>query len=370
MKDMIRVLHAADLHLDSPFEALSEIEAAQRRKEQRTLLFKLCVLAERESADMLLMAGDLLDSDSAYSETADAIEQTIGRLKIPVFIAPGNHDYFSRRSPYFRLDLKRGAHIFKSEKIECVELPELGARVWGAGFEDTSCHSLIRGFRADKIPGTIDIMVIHGDALSKDSTYNPVSEDDIAGSNMDYIALGHTHAYGGLRLAGATYYAWPGCTEGRGFDELGEKGVIIADIRPGAVEAKFVPLGGRKYEVAEIDVSGSGDPVSAILSALPQDTSKDIYRIILKGGCVAPPDTDGIMKALGDRFYMLQLKDKTTIRRELWEKTGEDTLRGLFLTRMREMFDRADSEQEKEKIIQAARWGLAALNNSEELYRA
>lgn len=62
----VRILHAADLHLDSPFEALTLAQAAQRRREQRSLLRALPELAQAHGAQIILLAGDLLDSASPY----------------------------------------------------------------------------------------------------------------------------------------------------------------------------------------------------------------------------------------------------------------------------------------------------------------
>ena len=62
---MIRILHAADLHLDSPFDALSEEKAALRRREQRELLRSLAGIRAEQKADLVLLSGDLFDSDAA-----------------------------------------------------------------------------------------------------------------------------------------------------------------------------------------------------------------------------------------------------------------------------------------------------------------
>ena len=76
-------------------------------------------------------------------------------------------------------------------------------------------------------------MCLHGEVGVPGSRYDPISEAELARSGMAYIALGHAHAFSGLRRAGDSFYAWPGCPEGRGFDETGDKGVIVADVRAG-----------------------------------------------------------------------------------------------------------------------------------------
>ena len=73
MEKTIKILHAADLHLDSPFEGLDEEKAAQRRAEQRETLHRIAEYAKLSNADLVLLAGDLLDGDGVYRESAQAL---------------------------------------------------------------------------------------------------------------------------------------------------------------------------------------------------------------------------------------------------------------------------------------------------------
>ena len=88
----IRLIHGADFHLDSPFEALDRDKAALRRSEQRGMLERICRTCADRGADMLLLSGDLFDSSYIYAETGEAFSDVLAGLGIPVFIAPGNHD--------------------------------------------------------------------------------------------------------------------------------------------------------------------------------------------------------------------------------------------------------------------------------------
>lgn len=219
----VRILHAADLHLDSPFEALTLAQAAQRRREQRDLLRALPELARTHGAQIILLAGDLLDSASPYPETAKALAETFDGCGAEVFLAPGNHDYYSAGAPYARLTFPENVHIFRSPRIEAVTLPELGVRVWGAAFTDSRCPGLLRGFSVPKQAGLLDVLCLHGEVGNPASAYDPVSAAELAASGLDYAAFGHVHRFGGVQRAGGTVYAWPGCMEGRGFDETGKR---------------------------------------------------------------------------------------------------------------------------------------------------
>jgi len=362
----LKILHAADLHLDSPFEGLGAGKAAIRRKEQRELLSALAALAVSEQADLVLLAGDLLDSERAYQETADELLRALRAIPAPVFIAPGNHDFYSSRSPYARLRLPENVHLFTENAIRSVDLPDLSARVYGAAFTENRSGALLAGFHAEKTEGVYNILCLHGEVGARDSRYDPISEEELARSGMDYAALGHIHKAGGLKRAGSTWYSWPGCPEGRGFDETGEKTVSIVTLDGTSCELKPVCIAERRYEVVRLDAAGE-DPLLAIPSQLPDDTVSDVYRIILTGEADTPPDLKKLYENLSDMFFELQLRDETRLRRSVWENAGEDTLRGLFLRRLRDRFDSAHSEEERMRIEQAARWGLAALDNAEEV---
>lgn len=354
MKRPLKIIHAADLHLDSPFEALGE-KAAQRRSEQRQLLLHIIDIVRERQADLLLLAGDLLDSTGAYAETAAMLREAFSSLSCPVFIAPGNHDYYCAASPYARMDFPDNVHIFRGG-IESVELPELDVRVYGAGFTDITSPPPLRGFHADG--DGLCIGIFHGNLGVPDSRYGPISETDVANSRLDYLALGHVHTYSGLLKYGGTYCAYPGCPEGRGFDECGEKGVLYVELEKGQCSTEFIPVCFRQYMVLSV-------PADEAAAALPPGTEKHICRLVLTGETDAAPDLDALYRELSPRFFALQLRDATTLRRDIWEAAEQDSLRGLFLRRLRDMYENAATEAEKELVIQAARWGLAALDGGE-----
>ena len=364
---MIRILHGADLHLDSPFQALGRDKAALRREEQRTLLGRMAALVREYEADVVLLAGDLFDADSHYSETARLLEQALPAMGVPVFIAPGNHDWYGPRSPWVRLELGENVHVFTEETLRCVELPELHARIWGAAFTGKHRKPPLAGFQAEKQADTVDIMVLHGEVGDPASPYGAVSEADIARSGMDYVALGHQHTFGGFRRAGHTAYAWPGCPEGRGFDETGEKGVLLADVGQDSCEGRFICLGGRRYETLRVDLTDSWDHAGTVEKAVGRDGSRDIYRIVLTGTPETPPNLTALQSALEESFFALELRDETALRRDVWAGREVLSLRGLYLAKLWQRYEAAGSDRERADIELAARYGLQALENGEEI---
>ncbi len=363
---MISFIHGADFHLDSPFSGLPPERAAERRAEQRTLFASLASLAEE--VDLVLLAGDLFDGDRVYPETIDCIRQTFAQIKAPIFIAPGNHDWVSRQSPYRQVDWPSNVYIFQSEAITSIPLPELGCIVYGAGFLSPECHdSLLEGFHAPQEDGLFHLMVLHGEVNGGVGPYCPITKEEIAESNLHYLALGHIHRYSGPQRAGSTTYAWPGCPQGRGFDEMGEKGMLRGWIRETGVKLEMIPLAQHRYWEKTIPLSLKEDPIHTILEALPEDTERDIYRLVLTGESdVEGLHLDALYTALKPRFYHVVLRDKTTIERDLWARAKEDTLTGFFLKTMREKIEHAETERERLHLEKAVRFGLAALEARED----
>ena len=360
----LRFLHAADLHLDSSFEALRAGKAAVRRGEQRQLLARMATLVQQERLQFVLLPGDLLDSELSYAETGEALIAALREMAVPVFIAPGNHDFYSTNSPYARLNFPPNVHIFTENALRAVELPELGARIYGAAYLEKESGPLLRGFHAAD-DGLWNLLCLHAELTKRPSSYAPVTEEELAASGLHYAAFGHIHKASGLCRAGKVWYAWPGCPEGRGFDETGEKSVSIVELDEQGCRLRPVCLALRRYEDLSVNITGV-DPLIAIHSQLGDDTGRDVYRITLTGELDAPPDLNRLQLNLCDMFYALQLRDQTRLKESVWERAGDDSLRGLFLKKLRAAHDAA-GETEQALIEQAARWGLAALDHREEV---
>lgn len=358
----LRILHAADLHLDTPFDGLPDALAARRRAELRQLPEQLADLAASQGVQAVLLAGDVFDGP-AYGETIEAVEAMLRRLQVPVFIAPGNHDFYRPGCVYDKMYLPEHVHVFRQNVLECVQVPELDLRVWGAAFTDSVCRPLLESFTApEKRPDTVDLLCLHG-TVGADGPYDPITPEQLAASGMDYAALGHSHSCSGLRQAGETFYLWPGVPMGRGFDETGVKGVVIADVEPGRVSARFAALGGREYRIVPVDVTGE-DPLTAVENALPSGAQRDLLRILLTGTAEVPPEPETIRRALAGRFFHTEVRSQVTVCRDLWAGCGDATLRGAFLRALRGQL--TGDPATDATIEAAARWGLAALEGGEE----
>ena len=359
----LKFLHCADLHLDSPFDSLPEYKASCMRSEMRDLLNFIADLANSRGADIVFMSGDLLDSTVAYYETTDALIDAFQRIKGKVFVSPGNHDYFCSTSPYAFTEFPENVHIFKSQAIECVELPDLGCRVYGAAFVQNDSASLLNAFTAEN-DGLINLMCIHGNIMG--DAYNRITSANIISSGLDYIALGHIHAKSELSKAGDTFFAYPGCPQGRGFDETGDKGVYFGDVSKGNVTLEFIPTCKRRYMEYGVDVTDFPSVKEAAMSVLSSVSADDIIRLVFTGETDEELDLKALSEELSENLFHLVLRNKTHHRRDLWEGLSEDTLKGSFLRLMRRKLDAAETEEDRATVMAAVRYGLAAMENREE----
>ena len=196
---MVRVVHAGDFHLDSAFGALTPEQARQRRMESRRTPERLVEWANDHGADLLLLSGDLFDSDSPYGDTAPLLAQALGCFRGQAVIAPGNHDPLTPDGPYARTRWSDNVHIFTEDRMQTITFPDLNCAVHGAAFTAPECptDSVLPGFRVPQ-DGLIHIGLLHGDVTTSDSRYRPIRAADIAGSGLDYLALGHVHSCSGV----------------------------------------------------------------------------------------------------------------------------------------------------------------------------
>lgn len=361
---MPKLIHAADFHLDSPFAALTPEQARLRRRESRALPARLAALVKQEGAELVLLSGDLFDGEQTYRETLEMLVDALASMRVPVFIAPGNHDFYSAHSPYAALSWPENVHIFRTNAVERVVLDALETVVYGAAFTAPMQESsLLDGFSASEEDGAYTrVMVLHGDLTGVEPRYDPLTRAQIAASGLDYLALGHTHAFSGVQREGGTFFAYPGCPEGRGFDETGDKGVLCGTVTRGEAALRFVPLALRRYRLLTADVTDTS-PEAALDAALLPDVADDLCRVTLIGETDARGvDLAALHEHFAARCFQLALRDETRLRQDVWARANEDSLRGLFLRDLRAQLEQATDEAQKQRLTQAARFGLAALD--------
>ncbi|MGL4108866.1 metallophosphoesterase family protein [Clostridium sp. LP20] len=368
----VKIVHTADLHFDTPFKEVGEKQSKVNKEELKEVFMRIIHICKAKSVDILLLAGDIFDNLTLNRETLYFIENSFKELdNTRVFISPGNHDPYGNNSFYKLIKWPNNVHIFKGD-IEKVYISELDINVWGAGFKEKYLRSsILNGF--SEVDNRINLMVIHGELSNSQegNEYNPITISDISNSGMDYIALGHRHGFSGINKEGSTFFAYSGCPQGRGFDELGDKGIIYGYVSKGAVDLDFVRTSKRNYEEVEVDISdsfGYEEVRNKILEAVKEEDRKEnLYKLILKGEISEEFNIDEeiLREKLIKDFYFCKVIDKTRLKLDLEEISRGYSVKGIFAKKLMKELEEAETEADKELIMMALKVGLASLSEDE-----
>lgn len=233
----IRILHTADLHLDTSYVSL-EVPSTignQIRKAQRQTLEQIIAHACNWPADALVIAGDLFDRYPVHPHTVDQVVQLLEQLApTPVYIAPGNRDPFTNDSPYALELWPSNVFIFPPGQWSSVEHPTVPLTIHGYGHLGTEPHEgWISGL---KIPGDdrIHIAAFHGTEKNHKpetgKSFAPFTVNELPWRELAYIALGHFHEMTPIPGDGPIQLWYPGVPQGRNFLERGPRGALQVEI--------------------------------------------------------------------------------------------------------------------------------------------
>ena len=368
--EKIKILQTGDLHFDTPFKDLSKSLSLISKEELLEVFTKIIDICIFEDVKVLLLTGDIFDNLTVDKKTLIFLKSQLERINnIKVFISPGNHDPYNDTSFYRLIDWPSNVYIFKNE-IENYLIEELNLVVWGAAFNEKYIKkSILKDINI--IENYINIMTIHGDISNVDggNDYNPMTLSDIENSNLDYIGIGHRHSFSGIKKEKNTFYAYAGCPQGRGFDELGDKGVIIGEVSKGYVDLDFRRTSKRNYYHVEVDITGTlgyEEIKNKVLSEIKkEDRENNFYKIDLKGEIESYLNINEkiILEKLKDEFYFLKLKDKTEVKLDLDKILKDYSIKGVYA---RKLLEKQTQKEEDEEIIKMAlKLGIQSLSDGE-----
>ncbi|MFA7186044.1 MAG: metallophosphoesterase [Victivallales bacterium] len=362
----IKIFHCADLHLDSPFSLSTPAQAEQRKIELRSAFTSAIMVAKQEKVELFFISGDLFDSEYVTRDTAELLISEFNSFPdCRFFISPGNHDPYNDISPYKTVAFPQNVHIFGGIK-EKVEIPELNVNVYGVGFTSmTYMSSPAVGYgQLDK--SKINILVCHGDMTSPLSSNGPVTKAEIAQSGFDYIALGHIHAPSGVCKEGGTYYAYPGCLEGRSFDEPGYHGALIGTVSKGEVNLKSMRFSKRRYETIRVDVTdvyGKSAIIETIRGIIRPYGNDTAIRVIMTGTVPEPLIITPAEIGKGYEYpFRIEIIDSTVPSIDFTKLERDTTLKGVFYSKMTDRLSKCvPGGDDYAKLLMALKYGISAL---------
>jgi DNA repair exonuclease SbcCD nuclease subunit len=355
---MLRLLHTADVHLGARHTDLGERAAVLR--ERQFAAFKTSVeLALAEQIDIFLIAGDLFDSNTQPRRSVERVAAELGRLAragIRTVVIPGTHDVYDGASIYRSYDLADMARapsdwvVVLTPYLPEIVFPPLDTIVYGRVFDTKrSPRSPLAGLDArSDTRASWKVGMVHGSLVIPGRTESDavvVTEEEIAKTGLDYLALGHWHSAIEGR-AGTVSYAYSGAPEPVAVDQDGAGQVLIVTLddqggrRVVTIEPKRV--GQTRSEKLDLDVSGVHSQPELVDVLGRHADSNLVFDVRLTG--LFPDDLDldpdEVERSLAPSFLRFRLRDNSIpASPEGAVPPPPDTVLGAFVRNVEDQID-------------------------------
>ncbi len=365
----MKIVHFADLHLDSGFAwAGADGTAARRRRQSlRDSLKRITALARDVGADALFCGGDLYEHDRVTPDTARFLQATFVDLDpCPVYLAPGNHDWYGPDGPYALVDWSPNVHVFREPRLEPVRLGN-GVTLWGAAHcAPANTGNFFEGFLPDG-PG-VHVALCHAaertglaEQGGAKQPHAPFDAQDIERAGLTHAFLGHYH-----RPRDAARHTYPGNPDPLAFGEDGDRGAVMATIgADGSVSRERRVVATTAAHDLRLDVTGctSQQEVRNRLTGAA-DGSQGVARLTVEGELHSDVDLreEDLRQALLESFDAVQVRfGALHAGYDIGEIGREQTVRGQFVQDVLA----ADLPKDEARRVLAA--GLRALEGRTDL---
>ncbi len=356
----MKIIHTADFHLDSAMKTnLSKEDAKIRKNEILNTFERMVDFANKNNVRAIIIAGDLFDTKTVTRKTKDVIKGAIERNPhIDFLYILGNHD--------------KEVSLFEEEKPENLKLFSQewttysydNVKITGANLSGKV--SLYNSLMLDSTD--INIVTLHGQELKyvgKDKTES-INIPLLKNHFIDYLALGHIHSFKEGIIDNRGKWAYSGCPDGRGFDECGEKGFVLIDVKDKELTCEFIKFQSRRIEEVLVDISDAletTDVDKAISEALRGYTKEDMIKIKLSGKVAveASYDLSYIESKYKDSFFAFKIDGEDVgLKFNIDDYMNSASLKGEFI---RTVLSEDYSEEEKRAVIEM---GIRALSGEED----
>ena len=342
----MKLIHAADIHLGSKID--KAITSDKRKDLQiaiRDSFYRMVEYAKNNDIKVILLSGDVFDSDSPSLKDKKFFYDTIRENKsINFYYLKGNHDKSDLHIDnvpvnLITFDKSWSTFVEGNVRISAIEL---------ARENQTSLYSTL-SLNDDKF----NIVMLHGSINGDVKSENYIDISKLANKNINYLALGHIHK----RSEGTKYgisFCYPGCLQGRSFDESGEHGFVVLDIEINKFSSTFVPISQKVLEDVSVDISylSSCNQIADKIKENVKQDNKVLYRVNLTGKIHEETfiDLSEIETILSSNYFFIKLIDKTKLDIDYEKYKNDPSVKGEFI-RLVENDEKLSDEKKREIIL-------------------
>lgn len=366
----MKLIHCADLHLDSNMNSyLSDTKAKERKSELLETFRRMVEYALANDVAGIIIAGDLFDKKNISATARNAVmHEIVNNPELDFYYLRGNHDESG-----FWGDLEvlpENLHIFGKEWTGYDLYEKEGRKITLHGVELSKDNSgeIYSGLILNA--SDYNIVVLHGqESENTKKGAEIINLRELKNRAIDYLALGHIHSYKEAELDARGVYCYSGCLEGRGFDECGEHGFVLLNIDEENLTGtrKFVPFAGRNLYELEVDITGCkdsmeiSDKINEAIKACCYG-GNNLVKIILTGSVDVECDvnTELLTARFQDEFYYTRIKNASVYNIDYEMFANDQSLKGEFVRRVQ-----AEDTLTKEEKAQVIRYGILALRGEE-----
>jgi DNA repair protein SbcD/Mre11 len=260
--ESLRFIHAADLHLDSPFRGLANSSTKLRDELQAATLGAFGRVVDHtigSKADFLVLAGDLYDSKDRSLRALVAFRRQMERLAerdISVYIVHGNHDPLNGWGSEFQLPPNVTTFSGKPATEPVIRRGKEIARVTGISYaRERVTENLAAGMKPDSdSPYSVGLLHANVAGQTGHADYAPVTLDELTAAGFDYWALGHVHTRS-ILAENPAMVVYPGNPQGRNPREPGPRGCLQVDVNGnGNAHLSFIETNLARWTHLEIPI--------------------------------------------------------------------------------------------------------------------
>ena len=360
----MKIIHTSDLHLGSKLTAnLDANKRKERKNEILTNFDRLLSTANEQGVELVIIAGDLFDTENITKHVASEVISALQKnTNVKVIYCVGNHE----STAFIDGNDNLPDNLICITKTEWQTFRFGDVTVTGANLTGNNNNLLYNTLMLDSADK--NVVILHGEIAKHKSSMpgEKINLPELRDKNIDYLALGHYHFYEKGEIDDRGIYVYSGCLEGRGFDELDQKGYVLIDTDDIA-NPRFVPFSRRNLYEVTVDITGCSSWVeikNKVVDGIKSISSKDLVKIILTGKYNLQNETviyaEELEDQLNTRFYFGKVYDKTEVMLNVSDLEGGIGLKAEFLRKINA--DTSLSDHEKSDILQL---GLKALKGED-----
>ncbi len=384
-------LQISDVHVDSKLThsrfSFPKTKREARIAEINALVQRAMDLAKEREVEAVLIPGDLWDDESVSRESVHRLVEAFASIyPIPVFIAPGNHDFCAPLSMYSRETQKARGMRPWSDNVIIFDKADFTAAyhpgrpdvvVVGRAFlQNVQTTERLLGKRISRPPADINLLLFHGslDGYNREGAGKitaPFSREELLNQGFSYTALGHYHSFNQILDDSATIRAaYAGSTAGRTLSEDGARYVLLGSVDSDGLTGEFekVEVDARRICVLDIAVTGadSVQMVSRIEREMAERECRpvDIVAVTLHGRVHKGATTSLVEQTFQGSYFHFKLFDRTLPDYDI-ENYDRRTVEGRFIEEMKKGMGSADTEEIRKLWDHALYYGLDALLQGE-----